>query len=173
MNTQIGRFNINPEWVLTSLLQSETPGNTRFHAVALYQILSLMADRDTHTCFPSRKTLADRMNLSEDSVDRALKLLVLIGAIVKTERINTSNGENYSNLYTIVQVNPTTVTPKPRAKKGEGKMEKKAIVRTQDGVAIVLGPKSQGSNLSSSDLSKIDVASYYGKQIDEQTGEVL
>lgn len=76
------RFAIIDEWLL------DLPVSDR--AIRLYAILARYADNDTHKAYPSRATLADRLNCSLASVDRAATELVTNGAMSKRLRANSS-----------------------------------------------------------------------------------
>lgn len=101
-------FCIIPEWVLYAPISS--------NAVRLYGTLQRYADKDSGQCHPSRKTLADKCNLSLSSLDRALIELVDLGAIHKQQRLS-DKGDFTSNIYTVItnagvssQVNRPTFT---------------------------------------------------------------
>ena len=87
------RFAIIPEWVI-SLDISHT-------AFRLYAVLARYADNITHQAFPSRATLAQRLQCSEKTVDRAVEDLVAHGAIHKQSR-----GRYASALYTVMTAAP-------------------------------------------------------------------
>lgn len=76
------RFAIIDEWLL------DLPISDR--AIRLYAILARYADNETHKAYPSRATLADRLNCSLASVDRAATELVTHGAMSKRLRANSS-----------------------------------------------------------------------------------
>ena len=76
------RFAIIDEWLL------DLPVSDR--AIRLYAILARYADNETHKAYPSRATLADRLNCSLASVDRAATELVTFGAMSKQLRANSS-----------------------------------------------------------------------------------
>ena len=76
------RFAIIDEWLL------DLPVSDR--AIRLYAILARYADNETHKAYPSRATLADRLNCSLASVDRAATELVRHGAMSKQLRPNSS-----------------------------------------------------------------------------------
>jgi hypothetical protein len=76
------RFSILPEWVLYSKLSDK--------AIRLYGVLARFADNQTHEAFPSRETLAEKMNCSPKSIDRAAHELIELGAITKRQRHNSS-----------------------------------------------------------------------------------
>ncbi len=88
-------FSIVPEWVIDAPISAQ--------AVRVYAVLCRYADKDTGTCFPSIKTLADRINVSESTIKRALKELKSIGAIKSQKRFDTATGEQTSNLYTVMR----------------------------------------------------------------------
>lgn len=86
-------FTIIPEWVLFSDISAQ--------AIRLYGVLRRYADRDG-TCFPSRKRLASDLRVeSVKPVDKALKELVVIGAVTITNRY-TDQGDLQSNLYVVL-----------------------------------------------------------------------
>lgn len=89
------RFAIIDEWLL------DLPISDR--AVRLYAILARFADNETHKAYPSRATLADRLNCSLASVDRAATELVTHGAMSKRLRPNSSI------VYTLHTTAPDTV----------------------------------------------------------------
>ena len=76
------RFAIIDEWLL------DLPVSDR--AIRLYAILARYADNETHKAYPSRATLANRLNCSLASVDRAATELVTHGAMSKRLRANSS-----------------------------------------------------------------------------------
>jgi hypothetical protein len=76
------RFSIIPEWVTYADISDK--------ALRLYSVLARYADNQTHEAFPSRETLAGRMNCSTSSVDRATEELINIGAVTKKQRHNSS-----------------------------------------------------------------------------------
>lgn len=76
------RFAIIDEWLL------DLPVSDR--AIRLYAVLARYADNETHKAYPSRATLAERLNCSLASVDRASTELVRHGAMSKQLRANSS-----------------------------------------------------------------------------------
>lgn len=76
------KFAIIDEWVLNLPISDR--------ALRLYVLLVRYADNHTHRAFPSRETLATRLNCSKASVDRATQELIDNGAISKTQRMNSS-----------------------------------------------------------------------------------
>jgi hypothetical protein len=75
-------FSIVPEWVIDAGLSDK--------AIRLYVVLARYADNRTRQAFPSRETLASRMQCSTKSIDRATEELIQVGAVSKTQRYNSS-----------------------------------------------------------------------------------
>ena len=90
------KFAIIDEWVLNLPISDR--------ALRLYVLLVRYADNHTHRAFPSRETLATRMDCSKASVDRATQELIDHGAVSKTQRMNSS-------LVYTVHVTKGVVTP--------------------------------------------------------------
>lgn len=82
-------FAIVPEWILDADISA--------NAVRLYAVLRRYADQDG-ACYPSRATLAGRLRVSRDTVDRAARELVDVGAL-EVEGRRTASGDRDSNLY--------------------------------------------------------------------------
>ncbi|WP_198955104.1 helix-turn-helix domain-containing protein [Kineosporia sp. R_H_3] len=90
------RFSIVPEWVLDADVSDA--------AVRLYAVL-LRYGQSSGQRMPSRRTLADRLRKkSVDSVDRALRELVGIGAVEVTRRCQ--EGVNLTNRYLVRATRP-------------------------------------------------------------------
>lgn len=83
------RFAQIPEWVLDSPISDR--------AVRAYCVLARYANSDSRA-HPGRRKMADRMDCSTDSLDRALKELVAIGALEIRARFR-ENGDRTSNDY--------------------------------------------------------------------------
>jgi hypothetical protein len=81
-------FAIVPEWVVFC-------GNAR--AIQIYAILARHTNTD-RTAFPGRSRIAKLADCSPDTVDRALDVLVEIGALSK-ERRQKEDGSYETNLY--------------------------------------------------------------------------
>lgn len=94
-------FAIIPEWVLDADISPQ--------AVRLYCVLARYAGRDG-TCYPRRRTIAERLRVSVSTVDRVLAELVNLGAVEVRHRLD-DNGEHTSNLYTIKTTPPTLIDP--------------------------------------------------------------
>lgn len=92
------RFSIIPHWVILSGISSG--------AIHLYAVLAKYADNDTGQAFPARSRLASDLGKSVDTIDRAAKELVRVGALKVTQRKRKGSKENYSNLYTLITANP-------------------------------------------------------------------
>lgn len=86
-------FAMIPEWVLDSHISAQ--------AVRLYCVLRRYADQGGR-CYPSRKRIADRMNVSPATVDRAVQELVDLGALLVRQRWNPETREHTSNEYTVL-----------------------------------------------------------------------
>ena len=80
------RFSIVPEFVAFC----ENP-----RAIQIYTILARYTDSQ-HKAFPSRATLAERAQCSKDTVDRAIKFLVTLGALTYIP-----GGPGRANMYTL------------------------------------------------------------------------
>tara|TARA_R100000657_G_C4659246_1_gene103066 strand:+ start:90 stop:836 length:747 start_codon:yes stop_codon:yes gene_type:complete len=88
-------FSIVPEWVIDAPISAQ--------AVRVYAVLCRYADKDDGTCFPSIRTLAERIHVSESTIKRAIKELKTIGAIKSQKRFDKATGEQTSNLYTVMR----------------------------------------------------------------------
>lgn len=87
-------FTIIPEWVLYA--------NISANAVRLYGVLRRYAD-DHGTCWPSRKTVAEKCHADVKTVTRAIAELVEIGAVTVEARVDGENRQT-TNLYVIHSV---------------------------------------------------------------------
>jgi DNA-binding transcriptional MocR family regulator len=96
VTSDVGPFAITPEWVLDASISDR--------AVRLYGLLGRYADANGSS-FPSRRTLADRLRCSVDSVDRAAKELVTVGALQIAAR-RTDSGDQTTNLYRLIHAAP-------------------------------------------------------------------
>ena len=85
------RFSIVPEWVLDSAISDA--------AVRLYAVL-LRFGQTSGARMPARSTLARRMHKkSTDTVDRAMRELVELGAVVVQHRFD--GGQRLTNKYLV------------------------------------------------------------------------
>lgn len=82
-------FAIIPEWILDADISAG--------AVRLYGILNRYAGGEG-TCHPSRRTIAGRMHCHPNTIDRHLRELVELGALVITPRYD-DRGDRTSNDY--------------------------------------------------------------------------
>jgi hypothetical protein len=98
VTSDTGPFVIVPEWVLVARISHG--------AVRLYASLARYADSVTGVAWPSRRTLATRLRVSADTIDRWVKELVSIGAVDVEHRTQDNDGSmvNLSNLYTVRRV---------------------------------------------------------------------
>lgn len=95
---KVGRdihFAVVPEWVIDAKISDA--------ALRLYVVLGRYVDSHM-TCYPSRTTIAKRMGRSVDTVDRAAKELVAVGAL-EIEARHNGKGRT-SNLWTLKSVPP-------------------------------------------------------------------
>ena len=86
-----GPFSIVPEWVIVA--------DVSHGAVRLYALISRYADYATGEAFPSRATLASRLRVSTDTVDRFIKELVGVEALTVVRRRDGVVWQ--SNLYIV------------------------------------------------------------------------
>lgn len=94
VRTDTGPFSLIPEWVLDAEISHA--------AVRLYCLLGRYADKDGQ-CWPSRRTLADRMRCSVDTLDRAVHELEAVKALSKTAQ-RSENGDQTSNLWVVARM---------------------------------------------------------------------
>lgn len=96
IRSDVGPFAIVPEWMLDADVSDR--------AVRLYAILARYADADGY-CWPSRRTLAERMRCSVDTLDRTVRELVDGGMLTVTVRHDDA-GDRASNGYTVNRIEP-------------------------------------------------------------------
>lgn len=97
------KFAIVPRWITDSDISDR--------AVRLYTVMCQFADNDTGHCHPSRAAIAERMRgCSVDTVDRAMKELVSIGAVTvkhrTLQRSGTTKPQQLTSDYVIHRVPP-------------------------------------------------------------------
>jgi len=93
-------YAIVPEWVVMHPHLSD-------RAVRLYAVLRRKADHDSLVAWPSRSWLAETLNnCSLDSVDRAVKELIGVGALSRELR-RTADGQQATSLY-LLHTTPNT-----------------------------------------------------------------
>ena len=115
MKSDIGRYAIIPEWLLDAGVSST--------AIRLFATLAAkFADRDSDEATPSRATLASALGgCSTDTIDRATRELIAIGAIAVEQRFIGS--EPTSNRYMLFFAAPETsadLRPPSRMDAGTG-----------------------------------------------------
>lgn len=91
-------FSQIPHWV--------TEAHISDGAFRLYAVLFKYSDNTARTAYPSRATLANKLRKSTKSVDNYVKELVAVGALKVHRRKRKGTKENYTNLYTVITVNP-------------------------------------------------------------------
>lgn len=69
--------------------------------VMAYLVIARYANSDSQ-CFPSYKTIAEKMRCSKKTAINAIDSLVKKGVLIKETRKNKGSSENISNLYTLV-----------------------------------------------------------------------
>jgi len=107
ITTDTGPFVLIPEWVFGLRLSSQ--------AFRLYALLATYADWKDGSAWPSRKTLAQRLDTTTDSIDRWLRELTKTGCVTIERRTDPDNtARNLTNLYRLYRVAPSrknTATP--------------------------------------------------------------
>jgi hypothetical protein len=102
ITSDTGLFVLIPEWVIDLPMSAG--------AFRLYAVLGRYADWADGTAWPSRKTLAGRLNASVDSTDRWLKELVDMGVLEICRRVDptpNATNRNLTNLYKVIRVAPS------------------------------------------------------------------
>jgi len=97
VTSDVGPWSIVPEWVLDAEVSDR--------AVRLYLLLGRYADNHTGESTPARRTLAERLRCSLDTLDRAVKELVAIGALEYEDR-ERQNGSQTTNLWRLRLAHP-------------------------------------------------------------------
>jgi hypothetical protein len=98
--SDIGPFAIVPDWILRSAISDR--------ALRLFALLARHANRESNEAFPLRSTLASALKVSVDSVDRACRELVTIGA-VHVEARHDAAGDRTSNIYRLTFAAPQLI----------------------------------------------------------------
>lgn len=132
------RFAIIDEWLL------DLPVSDR--AVRLYAILARYADNETHKAYPSRATLAKRLNCSLASVDRAAAELVSHRAMSKRLRANSSI------VYTLHTVAPEGVVT---SEEGGSSPVTRGVVTSED-LTRTTQPEPKNKNISATGIESFD-----------------
>tara|TARA_R110000765_G_scaffold24516_3_gene61310 strand:+ start:741 stop:1475 length:735 start_codon:yes stop_codon:yes gene_type:complete len=105
LRSELGPFAILPRWILDTEISHG--------AVRLYCVLATYTN-ESQVAWPSRATLAKRLDASTKSVNRYLTELDKIGAVQIEHRFTetqSGNRINKTNLYTLKVVPPKTVEP--------------------------------------------------------------
>lgn len=131
--TDVGPFSIVPDWVIRSTVSDR--------ALRLYALIGRYADR-AGEAFPSRKALAAVLRTSPDSIDRATKELVDVGALEVMGRVDGA-GDRTSNLYRLILAAPGGVAAPVRPPTGTD-----TATGSRTGAATVAAPMRQGSRTS-------------------------
>lgn len=126
-------FSIIPHWIIFSGVSSG--------AVHLFAVLAKYADYDTHEAFPSRQTLAKGIGKSTDTVDRHVKELQKIGALVVTRRKLPGTQGNQTNIYELIYAEPAQTEVSAPVRPGSDD-EADLAAHIRPGMAV---PVSQGS----------------------------
>jgi hypothetical protein len=101
--SDVGPFSIVPAWLLDADVSDR--------AVRLYAVLGRYANSEGEGAFPSRRTLAKRLNVkARSTVDLALTELRKIGALEWTHRTRDDGGWS-SNEYVLHHARPLTTQP--------------------------------------------------------------
>lgn len=93
MQSDIGAFAIVPLWLIRRGISST--------AVHLFATLAAAYCDRAGKAWPSRQTIAEEMGCSTDTVDRAVKELVSVGALIKERRWHTQHAGQKSNFYSL------------------------------------------------------------------------
>jgi hypothetical protein len=101
VRSDIGPFSVLPEWVLHAAVSDR--------AVRLFALLGRYADRNGEA-FPGRSTLAKTLRASVDTIDRAMRELVSIGAVAIDARYDDA-GDRTTSLYRLRFAPPGVAAP--------------------------------------------------------------
>lgn len=144
VHAQDGYYAVIPEWVLDSDVSAQ--------AIRLYAVLRRYADQRTGHAHPSRRTLADRLQVADVKVvDRALADLRRIGAVTTYARQDDA-GDRASNGYVLHRA------PVPQ---GQG----------SNAPTPSPSPRGQGSNATTSGRENLDRAPVSAPTVQVETGQ--
>jgi hypothetical protein len=73
------------------------------HGIAVYMALTVHADGELQTCFPSYQTIAKQIGVSKPTVLKAIKLLLTLHLISK-QAMQSPEGDPGPNLYTLLDI---------------------------------------------------------------------
>jgi hypothetical protein len=86
------------------------------HGIAVYMALSVHADGELQTCFPSYQTIAREIGVSRPTVLKAIKLLLSL-LLISKQAMQSPEGDAGPNLYTLLDIPATPIdlqaTPPP------------------------------------------------------------
>lgn len=105
VTTDTGRFSIVPHWLLDALMDQPRSGAS---AIAVYVALGVWADRETNDCWPSHRSIAEKVGLGQTAVKNALTRLREVGAVSWTQTV-TPQGDPGPNVYRLHRTRPTPV----------------------------------------------------------------
>lgn len=102
-----GQFGRVPLWLVRH-------PQVKARALQVYALLAAKhADRDTGTCYPSRRTLALALGVARSTIDIALAQLKAAGAI-RVQHRRDAAGDWTTNLYSVLAEEPSAGVPKNR-----------------------------------------------------------
>lgn len=102
IKSDVGPFAIVPDWLIQA---GVSDGGLR-----LFVALAMRADRESGECWPSRKTLAAEMAVTDRTIDARTDELEALGAVSKRPRW-TEDGDRSSNAYTVNYAKPVSPPP--------------------------------------------------------------
>jgi hypothetical protein len=76
------------------------------HGIAVYMALTVHADGELQTCFPSYQTIARQINVSKPTVLKAIKLLLTL-LLIEKQAMQSPAGDPGPNLYTLLDIPAT------------------------------------------------------------------
>jgi biotin operon repressor len=134
VRTRQGRFAQVPLWLLTHRAVKDG-------AIRLFGVLAAKyADRDDDSCFPSRRALAEDLDVSRSTIDVAIGQLKDAGALV-VEQQRDERGNLVSSLYTLLFDDPDA--PPLHRKSGRG-VDRKSGVGVDRKSGVGGRPKNKG-----------------------------
>lgn len=153
-----------PEFVLYADISAQ--------AVRLYGVLHRAADKDSkRRATPSRAKLAEKMRCSVDTVDRAMKELVRIGAVEIRYRL-TATGDQTSNDYLLKVTNrgrSAAATPEEREEQNRRSRAQSALALDEGGRTDAATPTENGVGTDEAPRGGRDAAAGGGRT-DAATG---
>jgi GntR family transcriptional regulator len=104
--------------------------------VAIYNVLSRYADRETGVCYPGIRLIARKLALGRTTVKKYLRILLNHSLIAISPRLS-DEGDPTSNLYMLLDPSPEKVARRRR--------QLEALLRPQEGT-FILDPPSDSLN---------------------------